>query len=125
MLKRSIYFVVTGLMLMGCAATSPSIMVLPRGDASFAEFQADEGDCQQYAETASKRACHQEGWNSFGRTLLGAGFGAALGASVGSGFGMAGYGANVGGIAGAGPASMYGYNRQRAVSQRAFDLTYA
>jgi hypothetical protein len=108
---------------MGCVATRPSVLVLPRSDVSFESFKADDVYCRQYAEADSKEAYNEEGWNSFGRTLLGASFGAALGASIGSGFGMAGYGANVGAVYGAGATTGYGYHRQRAVSQRAFDIT--
>src|SRR5919197_3871515 len=64
-----------------------------RGRAS--GFQADEAECQPYAERASQAAYSQEGWNSFGRSLLAEGLGAAMGSSAGSGFGMAGYGSRV------------------------------
>ena len=62
-LKRSICLVVIGEMLMRCAATNPSIKVLPRGDASLGKFQADGGDRRRYAQAASNSVYQQEGGN--------------------------------------------------------------
>jgi hypothetical protein len=109
----------------GCAATRPTVLMMPAGGVSMAEFQADEVACQPYAEQASKAAFQQEGWNSFGRQLTAGMFGAALGASVGGRYGMAGYGAEVGAMAGMNRTAVYGYNSQQAASQQAYDLAYA
>ena len=98
---------------------------MPAGGVTMAEFQADEAACQPYAEQSSKAAYAAEGWNSFGRQLTAGLFGAALGASVGGRYGMAGYGAQVGAMAGMNRTAVYGYNSQQAASQQSYDLAYA
>jgi len=97
---------------------------MPAGGVSMAEFQADEAACQPYAERASRSAYSAEGWNSFGRSLLAAGLGATMGASIGSGFGMAGYGAQVGATYGIAAGTGYGYNSQQAASQQGYNIAY-
>jgi hypothetical protein len=101
------------------------MLVLPRGDTTMAEYQADEVACQPYAEAASKGAWNQQYWNSFGQGLMAGVADAAVGASVGSGFGMAGYGAQVGAATGFAHGAMWDTVTPAAASQVADNMAYA
>jgi hypothetical protein len=124
-LKRSIGLIVVSGLLMGCAASRPTMLVLPRGDTTMAEYQADEVARQPYAEAASKGAWNQQYWNSFGQGLMAGAAGASVGTSVGSGFGMAGYGAQVGAATGFAHGAMWDTVTPAAASQVADNMPYA
>ena len=124
--RRGLSIAVIVALMTGCAAShTPSIMVMPHGNASYADFQADDTACQQYAETRAREASRRESNKSFGHALLLGLLGAAAGASYGSGWGMSGYGARVGTTYGLTSGLAYGAGKEEAVGQRAFDLTYA
>lgn len=114
-----------GLLVTGCIANSPSIMVLPHGQASLPEFQVDDATCQEYAQPIAKTAAQREGNNNIGLAIVHGMLGAAVGASIGSGFGLTAYGAQVGGTNWMAHGLAYGSGREQTVRQRAFDIAYA
>jgi len=119
---------VTGAALLaaGCAVappTGPTVMALPAQGKTFAQFQADDGTCRQYASLQTggmspAEAASTSGVNSAAvGTLLGAAAGALLGAAGGNaGVGAAigaGSGLAIGGLAGTGAAQASGAGLQQ------------
>jgi hypothetical protein len=94
------------LALAGCVSVpqGPTVAVMPGTSKSLDQFQSDNGNCQQYAQSAiagpTRAAYDQAGANLIGSVALGALIGAAFGSVTGD----AGYGA----AWGAGTGAMFG-----------------
>ena len=87
------------LALPGCVTTpsGPSDMALPGAGKSFAEFQADDATCRDYAAGRSGTTPQQAGDTSAVRSAaVGTAIGAAGGAAIGAAAGDAGEGAAIG-----------------------------
>lgn len=117
------------LMLAGCAQapSSPTVSVAPGPAKSFQAFQADQGYCQQVAQSQVA-----QGTQPNRQTMLGAGGGAlggaALGAAGGAIGGNAGAGAAIGALTGlvlGGAGGAMSSNRQESAAQRQYDTAYA
>lgn len=94
------------LALAGCVSVpqGPTVAVMPGTSKSLEEFHADNGGCQQYAQSAIAGPT-QAAYNQAGANVVGsAAFGALIGALFGSVTGDAGYGA----AWGAGTGAMFG-----------------
>lgn len=94
------------LALSGCVSVpqGPTVAVMPGTSKSLDEFHADNGGCQQYAQSAIAGPT-QAAYNQAGANVVGsAAFGALIGALFGSVTGDAGYGA----AWGAGTGAMFG-----------------
>jgi hypothetical protein len=114
-----------GLMLAGCVSTpdGPTVPVMPAQGKPFAEFQRDEYDCTQYAD--SKVAGRAQAAND--RAVRDTVIGAALGTAVGAAFNRrngAGPGAAVGAVLGAGVASDDAAYSQMSLQGR-YNMAYA
>jgi hypothetical protein len=120
---------ILALALAGCAQspTSATVSVMPGPGKTFQAFQADQGYCNQVAQSQVANA-----GNPNRSTLLGAGGGAlggaALGAAGGAIGGNAGAGAAIGALSGLVLGTAGGAlssNNQQASSQRLFNTAYA
>lgn len=92
--------------LTGCVAVpqGPTVAVMPGTSKSLDQFQADNGNCQQHAQSAIAGPT-QAAYNQAGANVVGsAAFGALIGALFGSFTGDAGYGA----AWGAGTGALFG-----------------
>lgn len=91
------------LALAGCVSVpqGPTVAVMPGTSKSLDQFQVDNSNCQQYAQSAIAGPT-QAAYNQAGANVVGsAAFGAVLGALFGSVTGDAGYGAAWGASTGA------------------------
>lgn len=111
----------------GCASMpdGPSLMALPGTGKSFAQFQADDGVCRNFAyyqvggRSADDAAAESAVKSAAVGTAVGAAAGAAIGGGQGAGVG-AGTGLLVGSMAGADAARGSGY-----ALQRRYDMAYS
>lgn len=114
---------VTAALLGGCAVQpyGPTIPVMPGPNKPFAQFQQDEGTCEQYAGDRVAGRVKQENDRQAGATVLGAVLGTAIGAAAGNT-----RGAIIGGTAGAAlgnSASDPGYGQGGI--QHQYNIAYA
>ena len=89
----------TALVFSACAhfPAGPSVMVLPGSGKGFAQFQADDGMCRNYAGYQSTPGAQNAAVeNAVGSAVVGAAVGAAAGAAIGAASGDAAEGAAVG-----------------------------
>ncbi|CAH2604680.1 Glycine zipper family protein [Rhodovastum atsumiense] len=109
--------------------TGPSVVAMPRQGENFAQFQAQDINCRNYASGQigygdPARAANQ---SAVGSAVLGTALGAAAGAALGSIGGNAGAGAAIGGAGGllAGGAIGSSNARTSAASlQQRYDIAY-
>jgi hypothetical protein len=120
------------LALAGCATvpSGPRVMTMPGPNKSFEQFQADQGVCRQYAQSAIGGTTPSENAQLSAANSAAAGtlIGAAAGAILGSVTGNAGYGAAWGAGTGLLFGSAAGANAagvSYAESQRRYDIFYA
>ena len=115
--------------LAGCvtAPTGPRVTALPGSAKNFDQFQADDVSCRQYAQSyqgdPTKAANDAAGANA----VIGAGWGAATGALIGSASAQAGPGAAIGAGIGLLFGSLAGANAANATyygAQRQYDAAY-
>ena len=111
--------------LEGCVTqpTGPTIPVMPGKNKSFADFQNDNSQCQDFADR--RVAGRAESANDHARlsAIIGAGLGAALGGAVGGGHG-AGIGAAAGGAMGTAVGANQSAYAQGSLQQR-YNIAYA
>ncbi len=111
--------------------TGPSITALPGPGKSFAEFQRNDVECQNYAQARLSGSAQQAAaasQNANGTAVVGTLIGAAAGAALGSLGGNVGAGAAIGAGAGLlGGASVAGGQAQAAADslQGRYDTFYA
>jgi Glycine-zipper domain len=111
--------------------TGPSITALPGPGKTWAQFQADDANCQNYAQyrmSGSGQEAAAAGQNANGTAVAGTLIGAAAGAALGAIGGNAGAGAAIGAGAGLlGGASVAGNQAQSAADsmQGRYDRFYA
>jgi hypothetical protein len=111
--------------------SGPSVVAMPGQGKSFPQFQQDDANCRNYAQsnmgdTGQAAAAAQQNANT--TAVAGTLIGAAAGAALGSLSGNVGAGAAIGAGAGLlGGASVAGNNTQAAADslQRRYDVTYA
>jgi hypothetical protein len=117
------------LALAGCvtAPTGPRVTALPGSAKNFDQFQADDNSCRQYAQSyqgdPTKAANDAAGANA----VIGAGWGAATGALIGSASAQAGPGAAIGAGIGLLFGSLAGANAANATyyhAQQRYDSAY-
>ena len=122
-MSHRIGVVLLGTSLAGCATypPGPSVMALPGPGVDFAHFQADDTDCQGYAQHASgARSAQQAGTDSaINSAAVGTAVGAAIGALLGAASHSAGAGAAVGAGAGFLLGSAGGVDENRGSAQAA------
>jgi hypothetical protein len=117
----------------GCAVAppvGPSVMALPRQGEDFAQFQAHDGSCRNYASSqiGYGQPAQAATESAVGSAVVGTALGAVAGAAIGSASGHAGAGAAVGGAGGllVGSAVGAGNARESAgAMQRRYDMAYA
>jgi len=112
-------------LLAGCVTqpNGPNVPVMPGHGKSFADFQKDDDDCQDFASDHVAGRANSANDRAILSTIIGAGLGAALGGAIGGGHG-AGIGAAAGGIGGAAVgANQSGY--AQGSLQRRYDIAYA
>jgi hypothetical protein len=114
----------------GCATAprGPSVTVLPGSGKTFAQFQADDAACRQWADQhigeSPQEAMNQ---NAVTGAAVGTAAGAVLGAIVGSASGHAGTGAAIGAGSGLLVGTAAGANAGQAYgmeAQRRYDIAY-
>ena len=119
------------LLLAACVTvpSGPTVMVLPGTGKSFEAFQADNFDCQHYAQAAIGAGNPQQAASNAAATnaVVGSLIGAAAGAAIGAATGQAGPGAAIGagtglifGTAASGPAYGYSYSQAQAMYDNAY-----
>ncbi len=122
--------------LSGCATlpSGPSVMVLPGEGKTFAEFQADDANCRQWARqqigiSPQERADQTTVSGAVAGTVIGAGLGAAIGAASGNpGAGAAigaGSGLLLGTAEGANAGQVAGWDAQRRYDNTYMQCMYA
>ncbi|HUO99586.1 MAG TPA: hypothetical protein VMU01_13025 [Rhizomicrobium sp.] len=114
------------LVLLGGCVTPPSgpnIPVMPGDGKSFADFQKDDDECQDFASDHVAGRADTANDHAILSAIIGAGLGAALGGAVGGGHG-AGVGAAAGGIAGTAVGANQSAYAQGNL-QRRYDIAYA
>jgi len=127
---RRILTVTSGVLLAACThvPTGPSVMVLPGGSKSFAEFQADDASCRHWAQgQIGVDPGQAAGERAAVGAAVGTGIGAASGALIGAATGDAGPGAAIGAGAGLLVGSAAGSAQGGVVGgslQRRFDVAY-
>ena len=118
--------------LSGCVAPPPSgptVLAIPGPNKTFAQFQAEDGACRNYAQTvigptSPSQAAAQSGVGSAAvGTVLGAAAGAAIGAAAGNPAAGAAIGAGTGLVLGAGAGATNAAYSGAAV-QRQYDFSY-
>ncbi|HEX2590739.1 MAG TPA: YMGG-like glycine zipper-containing protein [Rhizomicrobium sp.] len=112
-------------LLEGCVTQpyGPTVPVMPAQGKSFADFQRDDAECQDFAD--SRVAGRAKAANN--RVVADTVIGAALGTAVGAAFNRrsgAGTGAAVGGLVGAGVGANDAEYAQYSIQQR-YDISYA
>jgi outer membrane lipoprotein SlyB len=120
------------LALGACAASQPagpSVLALPGKDKSFPQFQADDANCRNYAQSMiGPRTPAQAGTNAaVGSAAVGTALGAAAGALIGSTVGQVGAGAAIGAGSGLLVGSAVGASNAQASSgdlQQRYDISY-
>ncbi len=107
-------------LLEGCVTTpqGPTVPVMPGQGKSFSQFQADDANCQDYAQSRVAGQAHAANNRAVTSAILGTALGAGLGAAVGGG-----HGAAVGAASGAVVGSAVGAN-QSAYSQGSLQGRY-
>lgn len=123
---------VAPLALAACAASpppGPSVLSLPRQGEDFAQFQAQDANCRNFAAgqvgyaTPSQAATD----SAVGSAVLGTALGAAAGAAIGSVSGNLGAGAAIGGASGLLLGSAVGAGNAQTSSagvQQRYDMSY-
>lgn len=115
----------------GCVTTptAPAVRVMPGYQKSFAQFQADDAGCRQYAySSVGGPESGQAAANAAaGNAVIGSALGAAAGAIIGAATGQAGAGAAIGAGTGllfgsAATANASGYSQYEL--QRNYDTAY-
>ena len=125
MMKKLGCAVLAGFTLAGCAATpmGPMVQVMPGPGKPFAEFQADDASCRNFAAGQVAGQAQAVNQNAVGGAVLGTVLGAGLGAAIGGGRGAA-----IGAASGAGLGTAYGANAtayQQGGIQMQYDGAYA
>jgi hypothetical protein len=122
--------IVAAVLLSGCVTvpTGPSVMVLPGYAKDFAQFQADDAVCRQWAlqqtGTTTKQASTDAAVTS---AAVGTALGAASGAAIGAAYGDPATGAAVGSGVGLLGGSAAGANQAAATQwdvQHRYDAAY-
>jgi hypothetical protein len=122
----------TAVGLSGCVSplpTGPTVLAVPGPNKTFAQFQAEDGGCRNYAQatigpTSPSQAATQSGVGSAAvGTVLGAAAGALIGAAAGNPAAGAAIGAGSGLVVGAGAGSTNAAYSGAAV-QREYDFAY-
>jgi hypothetical protein len=129
---RHLQGVAVALLALLSACTShppgPGVMVLPGSSATFEQFQADDAQCQGYAQQSSGASAGSAAQKSaVDSAVVGTAVGAAAGALIGSASGDAGEGAAVGAGSGLllGSAAGSGaYAASGDLVQRRYDTAY-
>jgi hypothetical protein len=118
------------LALGGCATlpTGPSVRVLPGPNKTFAEFQADDAVCRQWAsQQVGMSPQDTANQNTATGAVVGTAAGAVLGAVIGSASGHAGEGAAIGAGSGLLLGSAQGASTGQyygSEAQRRYDIAY-
>jgi hypothetical protein len=87
-----------------------TVQVMPGPGKSFEAFQADQGNCRDYAASQVKGQAEQSNQRAFGAAVLTTLLGAGLGAAGGAPWDAAGQGAGIGAAAGAATGAAVGAN---------------
>lgn len=132
MKKKMMIMLILPLMAVGgCATmpTGPTVQVMPGSGKTFAQFQADDAACRQWAQQQTGQP-PQEAMNQSTATgaAVGTAAGAILGAVIGSASGHAGEGAAVGAGSGLLAGGAMGANAGEVSAmqaQRRYDIAYA
>ena len=110
------------------APIGPSVMVLPGRHASFDRFEADDGDCRDWADRQTGIAPRQAAQERVATgAIAGTAIGAAAGAAIGAASGQPASGAAIGAGSGLLAGSAYGGSEagwERADVQRRYDAAY-
>lgn len=130
-MQRLALAAVAASLLAGCATvpTGPRVAVMPGPQKDFAQFQADQAMCQQFAQNSIGGTPQDAAAQSaVASALIGTAIGAAAGAIMGSATGYAGqaaaWGAGTGLLFGsAAGANAAGYSGAEA--QRRYDIAYS
>lgn len=129
---RSLWLLILGGMaavVSGCASlpTGPSVMVLPAAGKPFAQFQAEDTICRQWAAQQVGPPGSPATENAAVGAVAGTALGAALGAAIGATSGHAGAGAAIGAGTGLLGGTVAGANADQAhawTAQRRYDMAY-
>ncbi|WP_424810662.1 glycine zipper family protein [Roseococcus sp. YIM B11640] len=131
-MKNAITLAAAALSLAACATyppSGPSIVALPGQGKDYAQFQREDGYCQQQAGIGTGYVDPQAGTNAaVGSAVVGTALGAATGALIGAAAGNAGVGAAIGAGTGLAAGSVYGANAAAGTqygAQGRFDTIYA
>jgi uncharacterized protein YcfJ len=135
MRKTRFGFVLLPLLALGACTVAPpsgpSVVAMPGPGKSFGQFQADDGNCRDYAQSKTADAAQVSAnaqQNANATAVAGTLIGAAAGAALGSLSGNVGAGAGIGAGAGLlGGAAVAGNNTQAAADslQGRYDVAYA
>ena len=126
-------FLISSLLLVGCAVnppSGPSVMALPGSGKNFDQFRYDDADCRNFATAqiggaqAAQAATDSNVNQAVAGTLLGALAGAAIGGHEGAGAG-AGLGLLVGSANGAEQSRRSGYGSQKRYDNAYVQCMYA
>ena len=128
--RRVVLPIAASLLLTACATlpTGPSVLVLPGTGKDFAQFQADDAVCRQWALQQTGMTPNEAGAASTVTgaavgTAVGAGLGAAIGAAAGSPATGAAVGAGAGLFGGTAVGAGNAYGSSISV-QRHYDIAY-
>ena len=132
MTKLSLLLPVSALIVLGGCVTvpaGPAVRVMPGTGKSFEQFQADDGNCRQYAYASigGPDAARAGQDNAAANAAVATAIGAAAGAAIGAVTGQAGHGAAIGAGTGllwgsAGGANAAGYSSYQL--QNMYDTAY-
>ncbi len=112
-------------MLEGCVTQpyGPTVPVMPGKNRSFGEFQRDDADCQDYADSRVAGQAHRANNRALTDAIIGTALGAGLGAAVGGGRGAA-IGAGSGAVVGTAVGSSDSRYSQESLQGR-YNIAYA
>jgi len=125
-MKKIAYAALSALVLLeGCVTQpyGPTVPVMPAQGKPFAQFQQEDAQCQDYADSRVAGRAKQANDRAVVDTLIGAGLGAAVGSAFNRRYG-AGPGAAAGGALGLGVASNDSRYAQDSLQGR-YNLAYA
>jgi hypothetical protein len=113
------------LLLAGCATPppGPTIPAMPGQGKSFAQFQQDDGACQQFASDRVAGRVNDVNNRAAATTIVGTALGAGLGAAIGNGRGAA-IGAASGAVVGGSVAANDTAYGEHGI-QRQYNIAYA
>lgn len=125
--KTAGWAVAACLLVAGCAAvpSGPALMVLPGPTRTLEQFQADDGACRQYAQSAMGAVVPAANDRAAANAAAASIVGAATGAIIGAATGHAGEGAAIGagtGLLWGAAATQAGYTSYEL--QRRYDIFY-